>query len=267
MGTLPRITIGGLQVSRLIVGGNPFSGVSHQNADKDLEMIDYYSIARIKETLAECERLGINTLFARADQHIMRLMREYRNEGGQIQWFAQSAPEMASLEDNIRRARHFGAVGCYLHGGVVDQYFERGELEKLRGPLALIRDLGMVPGIAAHQPAAHLEAQRLNLGHDFHMVCFYNITGRRGKIERADPEEKFRPEDREAAVAALRQLERPCVAYKVFAAGRNDPLQALEYAYAHIRAKDAVLMGVYTRHQPDQVAQNVRLALECMGAR
>lgn len=264
MYAIPRVNLGGLPVTRLIVGGNPFSGISHQSAEKDAEMLDYYTTARIKETLAECERLGINTLFARADQHIMRLVREYRNEGGTIQWFAQSAPEMASLEANIRRAKFFGAQGCYIHGGVVDQHFERGELEKLRPALALIRELGMVPGIAGHQPEAHLEAQRLQLGHEFHLVCFYNLTGRRGQIEVADKNERFRHEDRDAAVATVQKLERPCVVYKIFAAGRNDPREALQYAYSHIRSTDAVLIGVYTRYQPDQIEQDVRIALECM---
>ncbi len=265
MHSMPRVALGRLEVSRLIVGGNPFSGISHQSGERDREMLAYYTCARIKETLRECERLGINALVARADQHIMRLLHEYWNEGGTIQWLAQTAPEMGSLEDNIRRAKHFGAHACYIQGGVVDQHFERGQLEKLRAPLALIRELGVVPGIAAHQPAAHLEAQRLNLGQEFHLVCFYNLTGRRGRIEVADQEEQYLAEDREAAVAALQELERPCLAYKVFAAGRNDPVDALRFAYAHIRSTDAVVMGVYTKHQPDQVAENVRVALACMG--
>lgn len=265
MERMPQTWIGTLRVSRLIVGGNPFSGISHQSGEMDREMLDYYTAARIQATLAECERHGITAFVGRADQHIMRVLREYWNEGGAIRWLAQTAPEMASMEDNIRRAKHFGASACYIHGGVVDQHFERGELERLRRPLALIRELGMVPGIAGHQPAAHLEAQRLELGHDFHMVCFYNLTGRRGRIEAAEPEEQYLPEDREAAVAILPKLERPCLVYKVFAAGRNDPREALHYAYAHIRPTDAVVMGVYTKHHPDQVAENVRIALECIG--
>ncbi|MCC6443846.1 MAG: hypothetical protein IT210_10375 [Armatimonadetes bacterium] len=263
MPELPTVAMGRLQVSRLVVGGNPFSGISHQSAEKDAEMLDYYTTARIKETLAECERCGVNTLVARADQHIMRLLREYWNEGGRIQWLAQTAPEMGSLEDNIRRVKFHGASGCYIHGGVLDQHFEQGKLEALRRPVTLIRDLDMVAGIAGHQPEAHLEAQRIELGHQFHMLCFYNITGRRGKIEVADAEERFRPEDREAMVAIIPQIRTPCLVYKVFAAGRNDPTEALRYAYSRIRPGDAVVMGVYARPKPEMVAENARIALEC----
>ena len=264
MSKMPLVPVGPLQMSRLIVGGNPFSGIAHQTPEVSAEMLEYYTTARIKETLAECERHGINTLVARADQHVMRLLHEYWNEGGKIQWLAQTAPEMGSIEDNIRRARFYGAHACYLQGGLVDQHFERGDMERLRAPLALIRALGMATGIAAHRPQAHLEAQRLELDCDLHMVCFYNLTGHRGRIEVAAQGEQYLPEDREAAVAVRRQLNKPCLAYKIFAAGRNEPRQALEYAYAHIRATDAVVMGVYTRRRPHEVAENVAVALECV---
>jgi hypothetical protein len=48
--SLPTVTIGPHRISRLTIGGNPFSGFSHQNAQRDAEMLDYYSVARIKPT-------------------------------------------------------------------------------------------------------------------------------------------------------------------------------------------------------------------------
>ena len=99
---LPRIRIGSLEVSKLIVGGNPFSGISHQSVERNDEMADYYTTAKIKETLADCERCGINTFIGRADNHIARLIREYRNEGGAIQWIAQSAPERKDIVHNLQ---------------------------------------------------------------------------------------------------------------------------------------------------------------------
>ena len=47
------ITIGDVSVSRLIIGGNPFSGVSHQGADRDRDMMRWYTVGRIKATLRE----------------------------------------------------------------------------------------------------------------------------------------------------------------------------------------------------------------------
>ncbi|PIN90353.1 hypothetical protein COU57_03725 [Candidatus Pacearchaeota archaeon CG10_big_fil_rev_8_21_14_0_10_32_14] len=74
---LPLIKLGDYDISRLIVGGNPISGFSHISPEVDKEMIDYYSTTNIKKLLKECEENGINTIQARGDRHIMRVLNEY----------------------------------------------------------------------------------------------------------------------------------------------------------------------------------------------
>lgn len=261
---LPTISIGDLQVSRLIVGGNPFSAISHQSAERDKEMRDYYTTERIKATLRQCEEVGINTFCGRADNHIMRLLNEYWNEGGRIQWLAQTAPERRSLEENIRQAARAGARAIYIQGGTVDQALEAGRLEELAEPLKLIRSLGCAPGIAGHNPDSHRRARELDLGAEFHMVCFYNLTGRRGKIDVADPAERYHPDDPPKAVRLIQELNLPCLAYKVLAAGRRDPVEALTYAFQNIKPTDAVVVGVYTGDNPNQVYDDARIVRELL---
>jgi len=251
---LPTIKIGELEVSRLIIGGNPFSGFSHQSGEMDREMRDYYTVARIKETLATAEAHGINTFVGRADAHIMRLLTEYWNEGGRIQWIAQTAPEHRSDQDNIRRAVHTGASACYIHGGPVDQAHREGRLEAIGELIAFIQAQGVPAGMAAHNPQAHLRAHELGLGADFHTVCFYDC----GTVH-AGEGDRFRPADREAAVAAIQQLPKPCLGYKILAAGRNDPAEAFRYAFTHLKPTDAVVVGMFTKYQPTQVEENVAL--------
>ena len=84
------VTIAGVETSRFILGSNPFSGFSHQGTERDVEMKRWYTVARIKETLFEAERLGITTLIARTDFHVIRMLLEYRDAGGKLQWFAQT---------------------------------------------------------------------------------------------------------------------------------------------------------------------------------
>ena len=43
MASLPEIDFCGTRISRLIIGGNPISGTSHQNAGLDAQMEDYYT--------------------------------------------------------------------------------------------------------------------------------------------------------------------------------------------------------------------------------
>ncbi len=265
--TLPKVKIGNLEVTRLIVGGNPFSGISHQTDARDREMRDYYTAARIKAVWKECERRGINACVARMDNHIMRLRQEYVNEGGKLLWIGQTAPEIASIENNIRAAKVFGATAVFIQGGAVDRHFREGKAEELRKPLALIRELGMVPGIASHYPDNHRRARDMKLDADFHAVCFYRVEGRQGVIYGPnDPDERFVPEDREKAAALLRELERPCIAYKIMAAGRNDPEEAFRFAFAHAKPTDAVMVGVFVKDKKGMVAENVRLAIEAMKA-
>lgn len=264
---LPQVQFGGVAVSRVAVGGNPFSGIGHQDAALDLAMRNYYTAARIKETLFQCEELGINTAFLRADNHIMRLLREYWNEGGKIQWLAQHAPEHRSILENIRAAKGAGASGIYIQGGVTDSLQEAGKLDDARAPLALIRELRLPNGIAGHQPKTHLDAQAMGLDFDFHMVCFYNLTGRRGKIDVADPNaERYRPEDRKLAANLLSELRKPCVAYKIMGAGRNDPAEAIPYAVRHLKPTDIVCIGFFPKDRPNEIRDDVALFCEALAS-
>jgi len=81
-GALPQVHFGKWKVSRLIVGGNPVSGNSHVSGQLSREMTDYFTAARVKQLLSSCEEAGINTWQSRGDRHIMRLLNEYRLEGG-----------------------------------------------------------------------------------------------------------------------------------------------------------------------------------------
>ena len=263
---LPTVDFCGVQVSRLVVGGNPFSGIGHHDDPAfDNELRNYYTAARIKETLFQCEELGINTAFMRADNHIMRLLREYWNEGGKIQWFAQHAPEHRNILDNIRSAKWAGATGIYIQGGLTDTLQEAGKLADLREALALLRQLGVTSGVAGHHPQTHLDAQALGLDHDFHMVCFYDLTGRRGKIDAPDPEgDKYLPEDRHRAADLLRELRKPCVAYKIMAAGRNDPREAIPYAVRHLKPTDIVCLGFFPKDRPSEIRDDVQLFSEAL---
>ncbi|MCD6350728.1 MAG: hypothetical protein J7M26_01305 [Armatimonadetes bacterium] len=250
---MPTVQFGSLTVSRLIIGGNPFSGHSHQTAELSKAMIDYYTTERIKATLREAEALGINAFVGRGDAHIRRVLNEYYNEGGQIQWIAQTAPEMASVEGNIKRIASSGAKACYLHGGMADIMMREGRSEEFRPWLELIKELGMMAGLCSHNAAYPLAYEEQELGAEFYMCCFYDVYTR-GEV--------YVPEDREAMAQTIRAVDKPCLAFKIMAAGRNDPREAFEYAFSHIKPGDAVVVGMYTEHQPDQIEQNVRLTIE-----
>ena len=255
MPDMPMVPLGPLTVSRFMVGGNPFSGNSHWSAELGDRMRRWWTVARIKDCLRECESLGVNTFLGRGDNHVQRMLLEYWDEGGAIQWIAQTAPERKSIEANIRQVCSAGAVACYLHGGMADGIWRDGDPEQMRDWVALIKDLGMVAGMASHNWQLPLRAEEMELGCDFYMCCFYDIYGRGGEV--------YEDEDRVAMCETIRSLGKPCIAYKIMAAGRNDPDEAFGFAFANIKPTDTVCVGVYTEDDPDQVAHGVELTVRC----
>ena len=267
---LGTVKIGKRSVSRLIIGGNPFSGFSHQSTQRDDQMRHYYTSERIKEALRRAERAGVNTHVGRADHHVMRCLLEYWDEGGTIQWFAQTCPEVGSIMHGVNNGIRGGAVACFLHGGMMDYLLANDQLGEVPGAIEAIRRAGLPAGIAGHDRRVFQWAEQ-NLDVDFYMCSYYNpIPRERGGEHVAGTRERFDPEDRAAMVELIRRLRKPAIHYKVMAAGRNDPKEALEFVARHLRPQDAVCVGVFLGDRPDMTEQNVRLleeALEAVGTR
>ena len=116
------VTIGKTAVSRLCMGGNPFSGFSHQGRERSEEMPAYYTPERIKEVLRAAEEAGINAFFGRTDDRIVGTIKEYWKEGGNFQWFAQVRTEKGepdSWRGWLRAAIDVGSAAsrCRAAGG------------------------------------------------------------------------------------------------------------------------------------------------------
>ena len=253
------VRIGQLDVSRMIIGGNPFSGFSHQGPEKDLEMTRYYTTACIKDTLRRAEVLGINMFLGRADRHITRMLWEYWDEGGTIQWFAQTCPEYVSINRSIAEAIGGGAAACYVHGGQMDFFLAQDRLDEIPTAIAQIRDAGLPAGIAGYNPKVFAWAEE-HLDVDFYMCAYYNPSHRDEHAELVHGvKECYVPEDREAMVQMIQHLSKPVIHYKVLAAGRNDPQDAFAFVAQHMRPQDAVCVGVYTKDDPNMLEEDLRL--------
>jgi len=263
-----RIEIKGVEVSRFVLGSNPFSGISHQSPEASRRMAHYYTTARLKEVLFEAERLGVNTIIARGDRHVTRLLLEYWDEGGRLQWVAQTCPELGPPEVVVRRAMEFGAKGCFVHGGYMDHLLAHGRLGEIPPVLERIKKAGMACGVAGHIPEVFRWAEE-NAEADFYMCSYYNPIARvesAGNVEIAA--EQYLEKDRAAMTEMIRSLSRPAIHYKIMAAGRNEPREAFGYAARAMRENDAVCVGVYTEGKPGMVEEDVRLLEEGLaGAR
>ncbi len=260
------ISIGPLSVSRFILGTNPVSGFSHQGVEMDQQMVGWFTLDRTKGLLREAESLGINTFIARTDPNVMRVAREYRDEGGKIAWFAQTCPPEGPPELCIQRAIECGAVACHLHGGYMDHQLLNGQMDHIPGLIDMIRSAGMLAGVAAHDPRV-IEWAEEHLDVDYYMCCYYNSMHRKERPEHVHgAPEWFWPEDRDIMTQLIQRLSKPAIHYKILAAGRNDPAEAFAYAARAMRPTDAVCVGVYTEHNPNMLREDVELLERSLGA-
>jgi hypothetical protein len=259
------VNIGGLEISRLIVGGNPFSGVSHQTPQMDMDMKRYFTADHIKQTLHSAEELGITTFIGRADRHITRLLFEYWEKGGTLQWVAQTCPEMASISRSIDDALSEGAGACYIHGGVMDNLLSRGELKEIPDLIRKIRDTGLPAGIAGHNPKVFEWAED-HLDVDFYMCSYYNSSSRDKDAEmHSGRPEWFLDSDRDIMVKLIQKLKRPAIHYKILAAGRKKPQEAFEFTARHLRPGDAACVGIYPEHKPEMLVEDAALFTKYVG--
>lgn len=263
---LPVVRIGSQSFSKLIIGGNPFSGFSHQSPAKDDQMKHYYTTTRIKQTLLAAQEIGVNTHISRADHHVMRYLMEHWDEGGRMQWIAQTCPEVGSVDRAIANAIGGRAKACYIHGGVMDNLVATGNTAELPAAIAKIRAAGMPAGIAGHKPEVFAWAKG-NLDVDFYMCSYYNPTSRERNPEHVPGQKEwFHADDRQRMVEMIATLQKPVIHYKVMAAGRNDPREALAFVARHLRPEDAVCIGVFAGDAPGAMAENLGLLEEFLGA-
>lgn len=272
---LPTINIGNTEITRLIVGHNPFSGNSHMNETLDWEMRNYFTTAKIKEILFRCQELGINTMLARGDMHIMRLIHEFRQEGGTLNWICMTGGEFANFDGHINQIMQYKPTAIYHHGSVTDGMFKAGEYDELKRRLDVIKSHGIPAGLGTHMPEVLEYAEEHNWGADFYMASIYNLSMDTNRVSSAitgkpNEGERFEEEDIPVMYEMIRKVNKPCLAFKILGAGRRCTSQetvrsAFFEAFANIKDTDAVVVGMYPKNE-DQAALDCRYTEEAIRA-
>ena len=263
----PQVSFGKHRLSRLIVGGNPVSGNSHLSPQLSREMTDYFTAENVKKLLRDCEAAGINTWQSRGDRHIMRLLHEYRLEGGKIEWIAQTASEFADIPKNIAQIADMKPIGIYHHGSQTDRFWAAGKIDQAYEMLKVIRQTGCQVGLGTHIPEVidYVESKGWDL--DFYMTCVYNLSRTRAEAEklagRPVPDELFWDPDREKMLTRARQTKKTCLIFKVYGATRHcdSPermLAALTLAASYAKPQDCFVIGMFPKYK-EQVRENCRL--------
>jgi hypothetical protein len=274
MRLLPTIALGKHQVTRLICGGNPFSGFSHVGPEMDWDFLRYYTMPNLQAALDECWANGLNTFQSRGDRHQTRMYLEHRLRGGQMQWIAQTASEFRNIQANILEICRYEPIAIYHHGTHTDNTWHEGYIDRIRDIVKFIKDQGLLAGLGTHIPAVIEYAEEHQWETDFYMGCFYNLA-RGYKPAVAEEQDAYRRDqypksDPDRMAATLQQVRKPCLAFKIMAASRNcatpdDVRRTFQWAFGLIKPTDAVVVGMFQKYR-NQIQENAQMVRDILGA-
>lgn len=271
---IPKVDFLGTQVTRLVLGDNPFCGHSYiPEIYSGDEMVDYYTADVCVKALFEAEENGIDTYIALADPFLLRIIRQYRNEGGKMKILFQTYPAL-DLEVNLRMMEKCSPIAIYHQGGTADYMCETDQVDLLRNRIKLIKDTGIPAGLGTHVPETVLLAEEEAWGVDFYLTCLYNARrtqrGEQSGFITGKPKYLvFYPEDRFLMYHAIQQVQKPCIAFKIFAGGQifngkteeEIPMvaeNAFKETYANIKPDDIACIGVFQKYK-NQLKENINI--------
>ena len=258
-GTLPRIRFGKHSLSRLICGANPFNAGSHLSVFVNREMRQYYTLEQVLKTLRRCQAVGINCWQSGGQN--CQLYQRFLAEGGQMNYLSlgHDPAEIATLAKA-------GCAGVAHHGESTDQLFKRGQLDEIHDFLKRVRDAGMMAGVSTHMPDVVDAVESKGWEVDFYMCCVYERHRSAKDLEKLlghvpiPVGEVYLQSDPPRMFKVMRQTKRPCLAFKILAAGRlSERREWVEHAFQQtfqsIKPNDAVIVGLYDKFS-DQAAED-----------
>jgi hypothetical protein len=270
---LPTIKLGPHRVTRLIIGGNPIYGYSHFNKLLSEHQKAWNTPERVVELLQHCEKCGLNTWQNSYAERTLSDLDRYRAAGGTMQWLCLGKPDWDQRPELIAEAAKRKPIGIAPHGALGERLHRQNKIPVLLDILKRIRDQGVRVGLSAHNPALIELAEEKGWDVDYYMCCLYYLTRPKDEWQKLlgpdlplPPNEIYLPSDPPRMFEVVRQARKPCLVYKVLAAGRliNTPVQVrqcFQTAFEHIKSTDAVIVGMYQQFG-DQVAENAALVRE-----
>jgi hypothetical protein len=278
---LPQVGFLGRRVSRLIIGDNPVNGHSYipELVSQD-ELLDYYTEATIHSVMDEGLRLGYNSWMPLACDFMLRTLRHYRNQGKELGIIFQPYPAV-DFAVNLRQMLEHKPLGIYHQGTTTDGLMEQGQAQLIKDRIKMIKDSGVCAGLGTHVPETILQAEEEGWGCDFYAGCLHNTRKRGdGKLSSfitGKPKHlKFFAEDRPLMLAAMRQVTKPCIAFKVLAGGQlfyhheasELPAiieEAFRETFSQLKDGDIAAVGCFQRDH-NQLAINATAFMRAMAA-
>ena len=256
MSDFPRTTVGGVSLSRMIVGTNWFLGFSHTSQAKSRFIREYQTRERVADILTVFFSAGVDTIMGMPVPMLRDAIRDAQERTGReakliltphFNILPGGEPENEP-EAVFDRCRDLGATFCMPHQCITDRLMDRlhGVIRDLDKYSAMIRERGMVPGLSTHAPETVTIADATDADVETY-IQIYNAAGFLMQVEV------------DWVMRLIRNAKKPVMTIKPLAAGRLLPPVGLAFVWNTIREQDMVTIGAMT---PDEAREDIALSLD-----
>lgn len=252
MNRFPTTDIGGIEISRLVCGSNPFFGYSHFSHARDTWLKKYFTVDRIAEVLHACVEEGINAVVSGMEERMGQAIEKVREVTGvHVNWIC--TPGGMTLDeclDGVRWCADHHVEICMPHPSYTDNNLLIAET-RIRGAeriTELVRELGMVPGFSTHRPETVTVGDRA--GYDIETyIQPYNPIGFLCAVET------------DWACRIINGTPKPIICIKPLAAGRVLPPTGLGFVYNSVKPNDTVACGFMS---PEEAQEDIGIARQIL---
>jgi hypothetical protein len=200
------------------------------------------------------------------DPHCIEVYGRYRARGT-IQYLAQIAPRPDDLRAAVRDAVDAGAVGAFLVGNLGDAWARSGDVARIGELVGLIKDAGLIAGVAGHELRTMQAVERTGIAPDFYVKTLHDQSywSKQQPGQQLDVIDNYRTDnywcqDPQRVIEFMTDVKRPWIAYKVLAAGAIAPRHGLTYAFRN--GADFAAVGMFDF----QVSEDVAITNEVLAA-
>ncbi len=243
MADFPMTNVGGLELSRIIIGSNSFLGYSHVSKARDRWLREYFTPERMAEVMEVYARRGVNAIMAPATEEIRRAIDITQDRTGEVIHYiatpGKNHPE--GIEGAIDWCRELGAEICMPHVSYTDNNLlvDEGIIRGIEPILKQIRSLGMIPGLSTHRPETITVGDAA--GYDVESyIQPINSIGFLCSVET------------DWVVRVINRTSKPVMCIKPFAAGRILPPTGLQYVLNSCKPNDMVVLGTMSAYEAEE---------------
>lgn len=250
----PRTTVGGVSLSRMIIGTNWFLGFSHTSAAKDefikTQIMERNRIADILEVFLKA---GVDTVMGLIQRpQLWEGIQEAQQRTGQKMIVVSTpaipiSPETpargfgAEAERVFDEEQRLGATFCFPHQCTTDALVDRctRRIRHMDQLSRMIRARGMIPGLSTHMPESIIYADESGADVETY-ISLYNSMGFLMQVEV------------DWIHHVITHARKPVMTIKPMAAGQLRPFQAFHFVWNTLRPQDMVTVGTMTPREAQE---------------